>query len=263
MAISPNTCVRATRLPSAVAVSAPILRLFSARPSSSAITAPVSTTGAMALSVVRVRISSEPACQKRSWSYTTGFKSAMPPESPSSTAASATPASVRRTGLSCPPPALPVNATTSVAASAPHSASARICSGSLTPHSAAPSTMAKLAPEFTPNRPGSASGLRVSVCISAPASPSDSPATMPARVRGRRASSTIVQSASWQVPVSASNTREKGRDLAPTSRLRATINSSNNERDPRTTTLEERREADITHILESIMIVIITLGWLC
>lgn len=46
-----------------------------------------------------------------------------------------------------------------------------------------------------PSRPGSASGLRVSVCISAPARPRATPASRPARVRGRRASSTIVQSA--------------------------------------------------------------------
>lgn len=46
-----------------------------------------------------------------------------------------------------------------------------------------------------PSRPGSASGLRVSVCISAPARPRATPARRPARVRGRRASSTMVQSA--------------------------------------------------------------------
>ena len=122
MASSPVSCVRATRLPRAVAVSLPRLRLFSARLKQSATAAATLAGITTTFKVSRVRISSEPACQKRSWSYTSGLSRAMPLDKPSSTAASATPASVKRTGLSCPPPWLPVNATTSEAASAPQKA---------------------------------------------------------------------------------------------------------------------------------------------
>ncbi len=68
IASKPISWVRATLLPSAVAVSLPRLRLFSARLRNSA-TIPAITTGASAtFNVCRLRMSSDPACQKRSWS---------------------------------------------------------------------------------------------------------------------------------------------------------------------------------------------------
>ena len=68
MANRPISCVRATRLPRAVAVSLPRLRLLSDRLKNSATAAAIMTGIATTLSVSRVRISSEPACQKRNWS---------------------------------------------------------------------------------------------------------------------------------------------------------------------------------------------------
>ena len=168
----------------------------------------------------------------------------MPLDKPSSTAASATPASVRRTGLSCPPPWLPVKATTSEAASAPQKAITSCSEGEVNPNSAAPSTMAKLAPELTPRIPGSASGLRVRVCIRAPARPSAPPDSSPASVRGSRASSTMTQSALWQVPESASTITDAGSGFAPTSRLSAVarINSSNKTGTATARTAEEEND---------------------
>ena len=169
----------------------------------------------------------------------------MPLDRPSSTAASATPASVRRTGLSWPPPWLPVKATTSEAASAPQKAIASCSEGEVNPNSAAPSTMAKLAPELTPRMPGSASGLRVRVCIRAPARPSAPPASSPASVRGSRASSTIIQSALRQVPESASTITDAGSGFAPTSRLSATARLRSSSKTGTATARTAEEENDI------------------
>ena len=54
---------------------------------------------------------------------------------------------------------------------------------------------ASAAPALTPGMPGSASGLRVTPCMTAPASPSDTPPMSPIRVRGPRTSRTI--SCAW------------------------------------------------------------------
>lgn len=51
-------------------------------------------------------------------------------------------------------------------------------------------TTAAAAPALTPRMPGSASGLRVSACITAPDRPSPSPTISPSRVRGMRRSRT-------------------------------------------------------------------------
>ncbi|MNJ73293.1 hypothetical protein D3C77_700720 [compost metagenome] len=66
IASKPINWVRATRLPSAVAVSVPRLRLFNARLENSATAAAISTGMVTTFRVCSVRMSSEPACQKRS-----------------------------------------------------------------------------------------------------------------------------------------------------------------------------------------------------
>ena len=77
-------------------------------------------------------------------------------------------------------------------------------------------TTAAAAPALMPSRPGSASGLRVSDCISAPARPSEAPAAMPSSVRGTRRSSTIV--VSWRA---AAVTAECVHDVAERDRTGA------------------------------------------
>ncbi len=54
------------------------------------------------------------------------------------------------------------------------------------PNQTIPMTTASDAPMFTPRIPGSASGLRVTPCMIAPASPSAAPAISASTVRGRR-----------------------------------------------------------------------------
>ena len=78
-------------------------------------------------------------------------------------------------------------------------------------------TTAAAAPAFTPSRPGSASGLRVSACISAPPRPSDdADGRSPSSVRGTRRSLTMA--AFWVSPPcrSASITSPSGIERAPT-----------------------------------------------
>ncbi|MNT04791.1 hypothetical protein D3C72_1393830 [compost metagenome] len=54
------------------------------------------------------------------------------------------------------------------------------------PNQTMPMTTASDAPMFTPRMPGSASGLRVTPCMMAPASPSAAPESRASSVRGRR-----------------------------------------------------------------------------
>ncbi|MNI93433.1 hypothetical protein D3C73_1513880 [compost metagenome] len=51
--------------------------------------------------------------------------------------------------------------------------------------------IAKLAPEFSPSKPESASGFRVIPCIIAPATAKQTPIKTPPRIRGRRISQII------------------------------------------------------------------------
>lgn len=62
------------------------------------------------------------------------------------------------------------------------------------PVRATASTTASEAPALIPRMPGSASGLRVSDCISAPATPNAAPTTTSTRVRGRRCSLITIDS---------------------------------------------------------------------
>lgn len=89
-----------------------------------------------------------------------------------------------------------------------------------------PSAIAKTtpaaAPWLSPRIPGSASGLRVTACRAAPASPSADPAVSPIAVRGTRSDRTT--SASGESPPCrrASRTVDRGTGRVPTARLNAT-----------------------------------------
>src|SRR5918998_2967156 len=105
-----------------------------------------------------------------------------------------------------------------------------------------PSTTKKAAPASTPRMPGSASGLRVWPCISAPASPSAIPTPIPSTVRGTRSERTTT---SFSVPVGdqmASHTGPIGIGLAPTARL-ASATSASSTTSPATTSRRRRRSA--------------------
>ncbi len=117
------------------------------------------------------RLSSEPMLQDRSWSKARGLVSVSPEEIPVSTAPSATPARVIRTGFTMFRPALPMKYTTAAASTAPPSANHTYPLSVETPKTPTAITMAKVAPALTPSTPGSASGLRVMAWISAPAAP--------------------------------------------------------------------------------------------
>ena len=85
------------------------------------------------------------------------------------------------------------------------------------PKTAMPATTAKAAPALTPSRPGSASGLRVTPCMTAPARPRAAPTTRPSSVRGTRSSRTINWSSTDAVEgKTASQAWRHGIDLAPT-----------------------------------------------
>lgn len=60
----------------------------------------------------------------------------------------------------------------------------------VTPKKLIAETTAAAAPALTPSRPGSASGLRVRACITAPERPSAAPTISPSTVRGTRTSRT-------------------------------------------------------------------------
>ena len=88
-------------------------------------------------------------------------------------------------------PSRPMEATTwtrTEATAAPRKAIHTKSPSSETPKTERPTTIAKLAPALMPRMPGSASGLRVSPCRTAPASASAAPTARPSRVRSTRAS---------------------------------------------------------------------------
>ena len=87
-------------------------------------------------------------------------------------------------------------------------------------------TTAAEAPAFTPSRPGSASGLRVSACISAPATPIAAPTAIPSSVRGTRRLRMIASSCEEPECSSASTTSASGIERAPTARLSSAANAS-------------------------------------
>ena len=107
----------------------------------------------------------------------------------------------------------------------------------LKPNRATLSTTAKAAPELTPKMPGSAKGLRVRHCISAPARPSAAPTLRPIKVRGTRSCHTTVAAlasceccsgcAPWAGKLTVSgpsrktcHTKSGSKTLEPTNRLK-------------------------------------------
>src|SRR5690625_3083760 len=79
------------------------------------------------------------------------------------------------------------------------------------------------APALIPSRPGSASGLRVTPCISVPARPRAAPTSSPTAVRGSRWSRTTLWSLSPGTrAVRASTTAPSGTSRAPSARLATT-----------------------------------------
>src|SRR5690349_7288847 len=81
------------------------------------------------------------------------------------------------------------------------------------------STTANAAPALTPSSPGSASGLRVCPCISAPATPSATPTASATSVRGARSARTITSASVPDGDHRARHTTSGGRGRAPTARL--------------------------------------------
>jgi hypothetical protein len=85
-----------------------------------------------------------------------------------------------------------------------------------TPSTEIASTTANAAPALMPRIPGSASALRVTPCISAPAAPSAAPTSSPSSVRGRRRSRTIAWASLPPEPVNAPTTCPNGSEREPT-----------------------------------------------
>nr|WP_041789655.1 hypothetical protein [Microlunatus phosphovorus] len=84
---------------------------------------------------------------------------------------------------------------------------------------AEPTTMKKKEPALTPSSPGSASGFRVSACMTTPDNARASPTSTANTVRGRRKSRTSSSVVVWPSPVTASMTSRAEMDPEPTNRL--------------------------------------------
>lgn len=164
------------------------------RATTSARTSPTTTNGAIVPAISIVRPAREPAPQKRMRSNAAGSSRVMPCETPPSTAPSATPARVSRTGVAPPRPCDPIAYTATVATTAPANANQMNDPMSVSPRNATASTTANAAPALTPRMPGSARGLRVMAWMRAPETPSAVPTSSPTTVRGRRRSRMITWS---------------------------------------------------------------------
>ena len=101
------------------------------------------------------------------------------------------PARTRRTGCAPAPRDWPNAKTAAPANPAPAKAHQTYWSTDVRPKAVMPMSTASAAPALTPSRPGSARGLRVTACMSAPATPSAMPARMATTVRGMRSRLTI------------------------------------------------------------------------
>ena len=104
--------------------------------------------------------------------------------------------------------------TPSAAVAAPTKAIGRNWPIAVKPNAVIPTTIAKVAPALTPRMPGSASGLRVRPCISAPERPSAAPTAKPRTVRSKR--TCTIACSGWP----GSHTAAGGTARAPTSRER-------------------------------------------
>src|SRR5687768_3240727 len=98
----------------------------------------------------------------------------------------ATPARASLTGVEPDRPRPPRRYTRTLATNAPPKANQMYPYTEEIPSTPTDRTTAKAAPALTPRMPGSANGLRVSACISAPDRPRAAPVARPRAVRGRR-----------------------------------------------------------------------------
>ncbi|SCD67064.1 hypothetical protein GA0115246_104423 [Streptomyces sp. SolWspMP-sol7th] len=110
--------------------------------------------------------------------------------SPWNVAPSAEPVSTSRSGEPDVRPLAASSSTIALATVPPSSAHTMSPPAEPTPPHVRPSTTAKAAPELTPRRPVSASGLRVAAWSRHPETPRQHPTTSAARVRGSRTSCT-------------------------------------------------------------------------
>ncbi len=171
---------------------------------------------------------SEPAAQWRKRSKTSGGAfSTMIPVSEASITDKPAPASTRRTGLVPVSRAWPRRNTAMPARPAPRKAQPRYWPMLARSNSATPTITASAAPALIPSRPGSASELRVSACISAPATPSAAPASSATRVRGRRSSRTTRwRSSCGSTACRASRVTARGTGREPSARLARAASAS-------------------------------------
>ena len=226
IAAMPTTRVSATRLPSDRAMSSPSPSAVIPGPLSRARMPPAATSATSSGIVPVSRPASEPTCQKRMTSSDSLSSSTSAVVAALRIAPSADPVSASVTGV---PFARPDHArviTSTVAPRAPARAAAMIARRLSTPNVNESSTTPKAAPALTPNRPGSASGLRVCPCMSAPAIPSASPTVRPSTVRGSRWVSSTVASGDRSPRKSAAKTCSGGIRLEPTSMLAAVVAST-------------------------------------
>ena len=104
----------------------------------------------------------------------------------------AAPASASLSGVAPPRPSEPTAYTKTAATAAPTIATQMNAAGEASPKNAMPVTTNSDAPVVTPRMPGSASGLRVTPCMTAPARPSAAPTIIASTVRGTR-----LRTAAW------------------------------------------------------------------
>ena len=133
----------------------------------------------------------------------------------------------------------PIMKTRVAATPEPSKASHSCTNGKDTPKTPTPTTTEAAAPEFTPSRPGSASGLRLRACMSTPDTARAAPTSSAAAVRGARLAQMSLDSM-----VFASGFRKPSTDLSrvnmrePTAKERAQRNASS--RHPRMSAMVKR-----------------------
>ena len=232
-ATSPQVRTTRTRTPSPAAASSPRARTPSAGPRSAAMTAPIAKGAHAHASEERRTPSREPDTQwrnslKANWSARTTAC-----VSEDRAAVRAMPASARRAREPGPP--RPASRwTAQEAASAPARAAVALRACVETPVAAQALTTPRAAPALTPRIPGSARGLRVSACMTAPARPSAHPTTRPAMVRGTRIRTTTSVSIGVPVPVSACQTWAGESTREPMAREAAMARNSTRAQTPNT-----------------------------
>jgi len=136
-----------------------------------------------------------------------------------------------RSGLRRPRPAVPISHTSVPATAAPAKAHQTNALREASENTALHRIIKKVAPALMPNRPGDASGLRVSACISAPATARLAPTASAISVRGNRE---VVTRICWRFilscRVSAASTCGSDIQLAPAIRLSNTAIRSSSAR---------------------------------